>query len=56
MRSRIAGAAGDHAGYARRVGDAVRKLVAERLLLPEDGDLYVVRAWSEETVKRFAPK
>jgi len=47
---------GDHAGYARRVGDAVRKLIAERLLLPEDGDLYVARAWSEETVKRFAPQ
>jgi alpha/beta hydrolase family protein len=47
---------GDHAGYARRVGEAVRKLVAERLLLPEDGDLYIVRAWSEETVKRFAAK
>ena len=47
---------GDHAGYARRVGDAVRKLIAERLLLPEDGDLYIARAWSEETVKRFAAK
>jgi hypothetical protein len=47
---------GDHAGYARRVGDAARKLIAERLLLPEDGDLYIVRAWSEETVKRFATK
>jgi hypothetical protein len=47
---------GDHADYARRVGDTVRKLVAERLLLPEDGDLYIVKAWSEETVKRFAPK
>jgi hypothetical protein len=46
---------GDHAGYARRVGDAVRKLIAERLLLPEDGDLYIARAWGEETVKRFAP-
>jgi hypothetical protein len=33
----------------------VRKLIAERLLLPEDGDLYIARAWSEETVKRFAP-
>ncbi|MGH8640576.1 MAG: alpha/beta hydrolase domain-containing protein [Burkholderiales bacterium] len=47
---------GDHAGYARRVGDAVRNLIAERLLLPEDGDLYVVRAWSEETTRRFATK
>jgi hypothetical protein len=36
------------------VGDAVRKLVAERLLLPEDDDLYIVRAWSGETAKRFA--
>ena len=28
----------------------------QRLLLAEDGDLYIVRAWSEETVKRFAPR
>jgi hypothetical protein len=47
---------GDHAGYARRVGDAVRKLIAEHLLLPEDGDLYIAKAWSEETAKRFAPQ
>jgi hypothetical protein len=45
---------GDHAGYARRVGDVVRKLVAERLLLAEDGDLYIARAWSEEVAKRFS--
>ena len=44
---------GDHANYARRVGDVVRKLIAERLLLPEDGDLYIARAWGEEAVKRF---
>jgi hypothetical protein len=47
---------GDHTAYARRVGDAVRKLVAERLLLPEDGDQFIVKAWSEETAKRFQPQ
>jgi len=45
---------GDHAGYARRVEEAVKRLVAERLLLAEDGTVFVAKAKSEETVKRFA--
>jgi hypothetical protein len=45
---------GDHAGYVRRVEQAVAKLVAERLLLAEDGELFIARAKSEETAKRFA--
>jgi hypothetical protein len=45
---------GDHAGYVRRVEQAVQKLVAERLLLAEDGELLVAKARSGETVKRFA--
>jgi hypothetical protein len=45
---------GDHAGYVRRVEQAVRKLVAERLLLAEDGELFVTKARGEETAKRFA--
>ena len=45
---------GDHAGYARRVEEAVKGLVAERLLLAEDGTVFVAKAKSEETVKRFA--
>lgn len=47
---------GDHAGYARRVEQTVKKLVAERLLLAEDGELFVAKARSEETAKRFVPK
>ncbi len=47
---------GDHAGYVRRVEQAVKKLVAERLLLAEDGELFIARAKSNETAKRFAPK
>jgi hypothetical protein len=45
---------GDHAGYMRQVEQAVKKLVAERLLLAEDGAVFVAKAKSEETVKRFA--
>jgi hypothetical protein len=45
---------GDQAAYARRVEEAVKKLVAERLLLAEDGELFVTKAKSEETAKRFA--
>jgi hypothetical protein len=45
---------GDHAGYVQRVEQAVKKLVAERLLLPEDGELFIAKAKSEETAKRFA--
>jgi len=46
---------GDHAGYVRRVEEAVKQLVAERLLLPEDGELFIAKAKSEATAKRFAP-
>ena len=45
---------GDHAGYARRVEEAVKRLVAERLLLAEDGAVFVAKAKSEETAMRFA--
>jgi hypothetical protein len=46
---------GDQGDYARRVEQAVRKLVAERLLLAEDGELFTSRARSAETAKRFEP-
>ena len=46
---------GDHAGYVRRVEETVKQLVAERLLLPEDGELFIAMAKSEATAKRFAP-
>ena len=36
--------------------NAVRKLVAERRLLAEDGELFIARAKGEETAKRFAAK
>ena len=45
---------GDHAGYVRRVEAAVKKLVAERLLLAEDGERFIEKAKSEEIAKRFA--
>jgi hypothetical protein len=44
---------GDHAGYVRRVEQAVKKLVAERLLLAEDGAAFIAKARAEETAKRF---
>jgi hypothetical protein len=44
---------GDHAGYVRRVEQAVKKLVAERLLLAEDAELFIARARSAETSGRF---
>ena len=47
---------GDHAGYVRRVEQSVRKIVGERLLLAEDGELLIAKAKSEEIAKRFAPK
>jgi hypothetical protein len=47
---------GGHAGYVRRVEQAVRSLVAERLLLAEDGELFIARAKSEETAQRFQAK
>jgi hypothetical protein len=46
---------GDHAGYVRRVEQTVKTLVAERLLLPEDGELFIAKARSAEIAKRFAP-
>jgi hypothetical protein len=36
------------------VEDAVKKLVAERLLLAEDAEQFIAKAKSAETVKRFA--
>ena len=45
---------GEHADYVRRVEQAVKKLVAERLLLSEDAAVFVANAKSEETAKRFA--
>ena len=47
---------GDQAGYVRRVEQAVKSLIAERLLLAEDGALFIAGAKSEETAKHFAPK
>jgi hypothetical protein len=44
---------GDHAGYVRRVEQAVKKLVAERLLLAEDAELFIAKARSAETAGRF---
>jgi hypothetical protein len=46
---------GDQAGYVRRVEQAVQKLVADRLLLAEDGELFIAKAKSAETAKLFAP-
>jgi hypothetical protein len=43
----------DHAGYVRRVEQAVKKLVSERLLLAEDGELFIAKAKSEDTARRF---
>ena len=47
---------GNHAGYVRRVEQAVRKLIADRLLLAEDGELFIAKAKSEETAKRFTQR
>jgi hypothetical protein len=47
---------GNHAGYVRRVEEAVKKLVAERLLLAEDGELFIARAKSAEIAGRFQPQ
>jgi len=38
----------------RRVEAAVKKLVAERLLLAEDGELFIAKAKDGDTAKRFA--
>jgi hypothetical protein len=45
---------GDHGGYVRRVEEAVKKLVAERLLLAEDAEQFIAKAKSAEIAKRFA--
>ncbi|HYC47527.1 MAG TPA: alpha/beta hydrolase domain-containing protein [Burkholderiales bacterium] len=44
---------GSHARYVERYEAAVRKLVAERLLLPEDGTRLVAKVRSTEIAKRF---
>jgi hypothetical protein len=44
---------GNHAGYVRRVEQAVKKLVAERLLLAEDAELFIAKARSAEIAGRF---
>jgi hypothetical protein len=44
---------GDHAGYVRKVEEAVQGLLNERLLLPEDGEQFVARARSKETSRLF---
>jgi hypothetical protein len=36
------------------VEEAVKKLVAERLLLPEDAEPFIAKAKSEEVAKRFS--
>ena len=46
---------GSHAGYVRRVEEATRALVAERLLLQEDADRLLERVKSAETANRFLP-
>jgi len=43
----------DHAGYVRRVEDAVKQLIGERLLLAEDGEQMIARAKSPEVAHRF---
>jgi hypothetical protein len=45
---------GDHSGYVRRVQEAVTKLVAERLLLAEDAEVFIANAKGEEAARRFA--
>jgi len=47
---------GDHAGYVRHMEEAVMKLVAERLLLAEDGEQFIARARSAEIASRFQPR
>jgi hypothetical protein len=46
---------GDDKNITGRLGTTPPQKNTRRLLLPKDGDPYV-RAWSEETVKRFAPR
>lgn len=42
-----------HAAYVGRVDEAARKLVAARLLLPEDAERFMAAARSPEMAKRF---
>ncbi|HSQ05331.1 MAG TPA: alpha/beta hydrolase domain-containing protein, partial [Burkholderiales bacterium] len=44
---------GDHAGYVRKVEEAVRRLLSERLLLAEDGEDFITQARSLQTARRF---
>jgi len=44
---------GSHANYVAKYQEAVRKLVKERLLLPEDGERYIARVKSDEIAKLF---
>jgi hypothetical protein len=44
---------GSHASYVKRYEEAVQRLVAERLLLPEDGQRYMARARSTEVARLF---
>jgi len=55
-RTSLAERYGDHAGYVRRLDDAARKLVTERLLLAEDAESIVARARGEDIARRFAPQ
>lgn len=45
---------GSHESYVRRAEQAVRHLVAERLLLDQDGEEILARARSPEVGKRFS--
>ena len=45
---------GNQASYVSRVEQAVKKLVAGRILLAEDGELFIAKAKSAETAARFA--
>ena len=45
---------GDHAGYVKRFEQAVKQLVAERLLLADDAVSLIAAAQSADTAKRFA--
>lgn len=46
---------GTHAAYVKRYEEAVRKLVKDRLLLPEDGQRYLAKARSSEVAQLFVP-
>jgi hypothetical protein len=46
---------GTHTEYVRRYEAAVQRLLAERLLLPEDAQRYLARVRSDEVAKLFSP-